>query len=153
MLVPDHLHRTNVHVRSRWTGKQQNQFSVIKPGWARSCSLQAARVMLCLSLCPTETSTTPQASQPGTPMGTLVLCPRTHLTWHQNNVINTFWDLSFNYFEKGVFIYCESQFLSAPTFQLPGEHHLSSPTAGQALSIYVLLLQAEQPHTHPLFLP
>lgn len=111
-----------------------------------------------LSLCPTETSTTPQASQPGVAVDAHHVMPQG--TSHRALAAGykqLLWaaEQSFSYSGKSVFTHCESQFLSAPPFQLPGEHHLGSPTAVQALSVYIsiLLLQAEQPRTHFLFLP
>lgn len=42
-----------------------------------------------VSICPTETSSTPQASQPGMPMDALALCPRACLMDHQQRVTNS----------------------------------------------------------------
>lgn len=41
------------------------------------------------SICPTKISSTPQASQPGTPMDALALCPRACVTDHQQRVTNS----------------------------------------------------------------
>lgn len=68
-----------------------------KTGLARELLLAGSTgYAVSLSLCPAETSNTPQASQPGTATAALALCPRAHLTEHRQHVINSFCELQSN---------------------------------------------------------
>lgn len=140
------------------TGTKQPAPSAIIPGWPRSCSLKAAWV----PLCPTSSALQRTPTRTGIPTWHIHRrpCVRPQVSSHRASAAchkHLLWAAEQYYHcsGKAAFTHHESQFLSAPPFQLPGEHHLGSPTAAQALSLYVsiLLLQAEQPYTYSLVLP
>lgn len=67
-----------------------NQGFGLEEGLSLELPLQVIGVMLRLSPSDhTETSSTPQASQPGMPMDALALCPRACLMDHQQRVTNS----------------------------------------------------------------